>query len=179
MEVWIVVHDYCQLFIHSHTHWMCCISVMIPSGHMTSILLSIQERDPPLLLSWRVLTFFFPPERFFSIFWPFFLIRCEVKGQGCRMWTDCKAIWGKLVFYDNGLYKINWIELSFYSRAQMSNRSTSGDDPVLCTGQQDRFSCRGHESVPHHFVNVCVVPSFREDIRIESCTLLTSRRLEV
>jgi len=66
------------------THWMCCNSIMIlsglmtsivhlvtwhllfiwshdiycPSGHMTSILLSILERDPPLLLSWRVLHFF-------------------------------------------------------------------------------------------------------------------------
>jgi len=28
---------------------------------------------------------------FFPIFWEFFLIRCEVKGQGCRMCTDCKA----------------------------------------------------------------------------------------
>jgi len=74
----------CQL--HSslcHTHWMCCYSVMIPSvhmtsivhlvtwlllfiwshdiycssNHMTSIVLSIVERDPPLLLSWRVLHF--------------------------------------------------------------------------------------------------------------------------
>jgi len=31
---------------------------------------------------------------FFSISWEFFLIRCEVKGQGGRMCTDCKALWG-------------------------------------------------------------------------------------
>jgi len=27
-----------------------------------------------------------------SISWEFFLIRCEVLGQGCRMCTDCKAL---------------------------------------------------------------------------------------
>jgi len=55
---------------------------------------------------------FFPHERFFSISWVFFLIRCEVLGQGCRMCPDCKALWGKCVFCDNGLYKIIWIELN-------------------------------------------------------------------
>jgi len=39
--------------------WMSCNSVTLHSGHMTSIVLSILERDPPLLLSWRVLRFFF------------------------------------------------------------------------------------------------------------------------
>jgi len=87
--------------IHTrHTHWMCYNSVMIPSGHMTSIHLSILERDPPLLLSWR----FLPCASIFSYFWEFFLIRCEVKGQGC------KALWGKFVICDIGLHKINWIE---------------------------------------------------------------------
>jgi len=97
MEVWIVVHAYYQLFILCHTHWMClCNSVMLHSGHMTSILLSILERDPPLLLSWRFLPFF-PCKRFFSYFlgvvpdplW-------KVKGQGCRMCTDCKALWVRI-----------------------------------------------------------------------------------
>jgi len=32
----------------------------------------------------------------------------EVPGQGC-MCTDCKALWGKFLICDNGLYKINWI----------------------------------------------------------------------
>jgi len=63
MEVWIVVHDYYQL---------CVLTLICPSGHMTSIHLSILER-------------------FLSISWEFFLIRCEVKGQGCCMCTDCKA----------------------------------------------------------------------------------------
>jgi len=85
--------------------------VMCSSGHMTSILLSILERDPPLLLSWRVLPLC---EHFCSsIFWEFFLIRCEVKGQGCRTCTDCKALWGHFFICDIGLYKINWIELNW------------------------------------------------------------------
>jgi len=44
-----------------------------------------------------------------------FLIRCEVKGQGCRMYTDCKALWGKFVICGVGLYKMNWIEYLFMS----------------------------------------------------------------
>jgi len=99
-------HTLCQ------THWM-CISAMIPSGHMTSIVLSILERDPPLLLSWRFLPFF-PCEKVFSIFWELFPVQCEVKGQGCGMCTDCKALWGTFVICENGLYTIkrNWIESS-------------------------------------------------------------------
>jgi len=50
-EVWIVVHAYNQLFIHSVILIECVLTLMWPSGHMTSILLSILERDPPLLLS--------------------------------------------------------------------------------------------------------------------------------
>jgi len=80
VEVWIVLRT-----IHSlcHTRWMCwCNSVTRHSGHMT----------------------------FFSCFFgEFFLIRCEVKGQGCRMCTDCKALWGGFVICDIGRYKINWI----------------------------------------------------------------------
>jgi len=73
---------------------------------------SILERDPPLLLSWRVLHFL-PCERFLGggVFpdpmW-------KVKGQGCRMWTDCKALWGRFVICDIGLYKINWIKLYYH-----------------------------------------------------------------
>jgi len=47
--------------------------------------------------------------RLFSISWELFLIRCEVKGHGCRMCTDCKALWGKFIICDIGLYKITWI----------------------------------------------------------------------
>jgi len=46
-----------------HTHWMCYNSVMTPSVHMTSILLSILERDPPPLLSFNLIrntTYFIP-----------------------------------------------------------------------------------------------------------------------
>jgi len=97
-------------YAYTHIHWMCCNSVMIHSVHMSSILLSILERDPPLLLSWRVLPLF-PLKGFFLFFGEFFLIRCEVKGQGCRMCTDCKALWGEFVICDIGLYQINCIEL--------------------------------------------------------------------
>jgi len=86
-----VVHADYQLFIHSVILIECVVTLMIPSGLMTSILLSILERDPPLLLGLGLLHFF-PVKVFFSISWEFFLIRCEVKGQGCRMCTDCKTL---------------------------------------------------------------------------------------
>jgi len=95
MEVWIVVHAYYQLFIHSVLLIECVVTLMPPSGHMTSILPSILERDPPAAPEGF---FTFVPVNFFvPSFWEFFLIRCEVKGQGCRMCTDCKALWGKFV----------------------------------------------------------------------------------
>jgi len=48
--------------------------------------------------------------RFYSsISWELFLIRCEVKGQGCRTCTDCKALWGTFVMCHIGLYEINCI----------------------------------------------------------------------
>ena len=49
MNSWIVVHAYDQLFIHSVIFIEGVVT--IPSGHMTSIHLSILERGPPLLLS--------------------------------------------------------------------------------------------------------------------------------
>jgi len=72
--------------IHIECLWN---SVTLPSGHMTSVL-SILERDPPLLPSWTFLPFLSSVKHFFSISWKFFLIRCEVKGQRCRMCTDCE-----------------------------------------------------------------------------------------
>jgi len=79
-----------------HTHWMCFYYIMIPSGHITSIPLSIPERDPPLLLSWRVL--------------PLWCLCVEI----------VKAVWGKFLICENGLHnkitimgKINWIELNW------------------------------------------------------------------
>jgi len=76
---------------------MCCNSVVLNSVHMTFMLLFILERDPPLKVS--------------SISWEFFLIRCEILGQGYCICTDCKAHWGKFVSCDIGLYRINWIEI--------------------------------------------------------------------
>jgi len=98
-------------YSYTHIHWMClCNPVMIPSGHMTSILLSILERDPPLLLSWRFYFTFPPWKDFFYYLGVFSLIRCDVKGQGCRTCTDCKALWGEFIICDVGRYQINWIE---------------------------------------------------------------------
>jgi len=44
---------YLRLIIHTCEYIQTCVyvTVMIPSGHMTSILLSSLERGPPLLLS--------------------------------------------------------------------------------------------------------------------------------
>jgi len=38
MEVWIVVHDYYQLFVHSVILIECVLTLMIPSVHMASII---------------------------------------------------------------------------------------------------------------------------------------------
>jgi len=111
-EVWIVVHAYYQLFIHCHIHWMGCYSVMLPSVHMASIASVHPGRRILLCCSPEGFFPFFPRESFFSISWEFFLIRCEVLGQGCHMCKDCKALWGKFVFCDNGLKKMNWIDLN-------------------------------------------------------------------
>jgi len=68
--------------------------------------------------SWRGILLCVSPEGFFPFFpcekviWEFLLMRCEVLGQGCRMCTDCKALLGKFVTCENGLYKINWTELN-------------------------------------------------------------------
>jgi len=91
-EVRIVVHADYQLFIHWH------------SGHMTSIVLSILERDPPLLLSWRFLPFICPVKDFFL-----FLGSCS--------WSDVRSKVRDVYVYrllsplrlicDIGRYKIN------------------------------------------------------------------------
>jgi len=75
--------------------------VCVPSVHMTSIASVNLGRG--ILLYWSPEGFFafFPVKGFF-----------EVLGQGCRMCTDCKALWGKFLICDVGLYKINWIELN-------------------------------------------------------------------
>jgi len=91
-----------------HIYWMClCNAFHLVTWHLffcpswRGILLCCSAED---------FSTCFTPERFFSISWEFFLIRCEVKGQGCRMRADYKTLWGKFIICDIGLYKINWIE---------------------------------------------------------------------
>jgi len=56
--------------------------------------MSLQKVVKQRRVSFWVLLFssFYPEKGFFYFFGEFFLIRCEVKGQGCPMWTDCKAL---------------------------------------------------------------------------------------
>jgi len=100
MEVWIVVHAYYQLFIHSVMFIEWVLTLICSSGHMTSIVLSILERDPPLLLSWRFLTFF-PLKGYLGV------VPDPMWGQrsGMSICTDCKALWDTFVIRENGLYK--------------------------------------------------------------------------
>jgi len=91
-----------------HIHWMCfnSKSVLLYTWHLLH--LSILERDPPLLLSWRFLPFF-PPWR---VVWELFLIWCEVLEQGCLYVQIVKHSGDKFVICENGLYKyteLNWI----------------------------------------------------------------------
>jgi len=68
-----------------HTHWMCCYSVMTPPGHMTSIVLSILERDPPRCSPEGFFTLFPPWKGFFYFLWVFPdpMWGQRSKGQGC------------------------------------------------------------------------------------------------
>jgi len=87
--------------MYCHIHWMClCNSAMLFRTY-SILLLSILKVSSVFSLHVK---------GFFSISWEFFLIRCKILGQGCRMCTDCKALWGKFVICDIMLYKINWIE---------------------------------------------------------------------
>jgi len=64
----LVVHDYYQLFIHFVILIECVVTLEWFLLYTWQILLlSILERDPPLLLSWRFLSFF-PCECFFLLF---------------------------------------------------------------------------------------------------------------
>jgi len=103
----VLLHVRYQLFLHSVILIEWVSTVMIPSGHMTSIVLS--ERDPPLLLSWRFLHFF-PLKGCLEV------VPGPMWGQrsGMSMCTDCKALWDTFVICENGLYNINWIELNWW-----------------------------------------------------------------
>jgi len=85
-----------------HTHVMCYNSVLV-KWHL---LFCPSWRGILLCCSSEGFLPFFPMKGFFSISLEVFLIQCEVKGQGCRMCTDCKALCGIFVICDIGLYKI-------------------------------------------------------------------------
>jgi len=117
---------------------MCCLY----TWHL--LLLSILERDLRLLLSWRFLPFF-PCERFLNISWEFFLIRCEVLGQGCRMCTECTALWGKFgMWYWTIQNKLNWIE----NKSLNSWSSASSVQPLL---------------IKKHWISVIIVDIWGDD----------------
>jgi len=96
-----MIHTLC------HIHWMCfnSKSVLLYTWHLL------------FCPSWRGILLCCSPEGFFLFFpmkgylgdfpdpmWGF--------GTGMSMFTDCKALSGKFVMCENGLYKINWIELN-------------------------------------------------------------------
>jgi len=81
------------------------------------LLLSILERDPPLLLSWRFRPFS-PLKGFFLFLGNFSWSDVRSWDRGCHMFTDCKALWAKFVICDNGLHKIN-IETELNCRVQV------------------------------------------------------------
>jgi len=85
---------------------MCCNSVtlfILYTWHLLHLSVRGEASSSVALLKVSSL---FPP-------WKFFLIHCEVLGQGCRKCTDCKALWSRFVICDIRLYKINWIELNW------------------------------------------------------------------
>jgi len=97
--IWIV--------IYFSVHWNVFVNrsaaVMIPSGHMTSIA-SVHPGEGSSSVT------------LFSLWKGFFyfggVVPDPMWGQrsGMSMCTDCKALWGKFVICDFGLYKINWTE---------------------------------------------------------------------
>jgi len=91
-----------ELFIHSVIFIECVVTLswfLLYTWHLLH--LSILERDPPLLLSWRFFPFLFPMKGYLGVFpdpmWG--------PGIGMSMCTDCKALWYKFVICENGLYK--------------------------------------------------------------------------
>jgi len=126
VEVWIVVHAYYELLRHCHIHSVCCNSVMIPSVHMTHIASVHPGRGILLCCSPEgFFPFFFRHFLFLLFFGEFLLTRCEVLGQGWRMCTDCKALWGKFVICDIELHEINWItNLHKAHKKTLERRST-------------------------------------------------------
>jgi len=105
MEVWIVIHDYYQLFIHSVISIECVLTLICPSVHMASVApVHPGERSSSVALL-KVSSLCSP----WRVVWEFFLIRCEVLGQGCLCVQIVKPSLSQIC--ENGLYKINWIGL--------------------------------------------------------------------
>jgi len=72
-----VVHAYYQLFILSVFFIECVVTLICPSVHITSIApVHLGEGFSSVALL-KVSSLFYP------VVWEFFLIRCEVLGQGC------------------------------------------------------------------------------------------------
>jgi len=106
-EVWMVVHAYYQLFIHSYSLnvLLLCNDSFWSHG--------IYWFCP----SWRGILLCCSPEGFFTVIpvkgcflflgtFSWSDVRSKVRDVMC---TDCKALWGKFVICDIGRYKINWI----------------------------------------------------------------------
>jgi len=100
------IHTLCRI------HWLCCYCVLICVSWFLLVTwrllhLSILERDPPLLLSWRFLPFF----SLWRVVWELFLIRCEVKGQGCLCVRIVKHSETHFLFVKMGYTnKLNWMK---------------------------------------------------------------------
>jgi len=129
--------------------WMClCDSVTLHSGHMTSILFFLR-RGPPLLLSWRVLHFFFYPWKdFFCIFlWEFF--SALMWGQRSGMsYVPSEA------HCDFGLYKnkLNWINTSCIMSNKRTQRSLNSTSPLDSNVNRRDFPLTSTNS---YFVMTC------------------------
>jgi len=122
-------HAYSEIFIHCHTHWMfLCNSVMIPSGHMTSMS-SIHPGEGSSSVALLKGSSLFSPWKLFSIVGSFSW--SDVRSWDVwRTWTDCKALWGKFVILGctkwtelNWMRRMNWLLKPF----QISESVASAD----------------------------------------------------
>jgi len=88
--------------------WVSCLQLCSPTGlsHPPQHITWLAGKKQKVHCCTRSDYLFFPMKGFFLFFRSF---SWKVKGQGCRMCPDCKALWGKFAICDNELYKINWI----------------------------------------------------------------------
>jgi len=78
-----------------------------PTTHQSMIIRPIAIREFPSLIRQTLIQWRFLP--CFPCFLGVFPNPMWGPGTGMSMCTDCKALWGKFVIRENGLYKINWI----------------------------------------------------------------------